>query len=555
MERVAGIVWDHREPPPPEYHLNISPLQPLDDFGAHIGRATSRNHLPPLSVSLVAKIVHDTAKISVTQLFSNTTANTIRKGAYTFPLPAGCTVTSFSCRIGRNRIVRAKVKPKQQAHDAFDDAVRKDRTAGLLEQNNPEIFTTTLGNIPPNTRLKAEISFVTLLKCKFSDNCRTTTLTIPTYIAPRYGAPPSGIQNETTTSTPQSLSIQLEVVAADQIQTVSSRTHSVTVEWRVGRIAYRSWEEFTAADGTNDAVTALVKLTDGPTSLDRDFVLEIVTQPQHGLEAPQACLEVHPSFQNHKAVMLTIPPKIMLPSDEPTVGDREIIFVADRSGSMEDKMAALKSAMKFFLKSIPQSRVFNIWCFGSMHTSLWPASHEYSEQTLQTALAYVSRNFYANMGGTELLAALKALVQTTDSFRNVDIIILTDGQVWRLDETIGFVQDTRRRTEGRLRFFSLGIGDAVSHALVEGIAKAGGGYAEVIPAASQGGWEDRMVTMLQAASTGHIGSLQIEFDGDPRYRAWREQPLDGKIFNVRCDPFTLTPCRTSIHGSSRTYDA
>jgi hypothetical protein len=46
--------------------------------------------------------------------------------------------------------------------------------------------------------------------------------------------------------------------------------------------------------------------------------------------------------------------------------------------------------------------------------------------------------------------------------------------VWRLDETIDFIQQTRKTTEGRVRFFALGIGDAVSHELVEGIAKAGG---------------------------------------------------------------------------------
>jgi len=45
-------------------------------------------------------------------------------------------------------------------------------------------------------------------------------------------------------------------------------------------------------------------------------------------------------------------------------------------------------------------------------------------------------------------------------------------------------------SEGMVRFFSLGIGAAVSYELVEGIAKAGGGYAEVITSASGGGWED-----------------------------------------------------------------
>ncbi len=59
----------------------------------------------------------------------------------------------------------------------------------------------------------------------------------------------------------------------------------------------------------------------------------------------------------------------------------------------------------------------------------------------------------------------------------------------------------------------------MSHELVEGIAKAGGGYAEVIPAASQGGWEDRVVAILGAALAGHVGPIQIEFDGQGEERA------------------------------------
>src|SRR6202043_2736688 len=97
---------------------------------------------------------------------------------------------------------------------------------------------------------------------------------------------------------------------------------------------------------------------------------------------------------------------------------------------------------------------------------------------------HVRHNFRADMGGTEILAALKAVVGArTGNF--MDVITLTDGQVWALDATIEFVQQTRLSTEGSVRFFTLGIGDAVSHALVEGIAKPGGGYAEVIPAAGQ----------------------------------------------------------------------
>jgi hypothetical protein len=96
------------------------------------------------------------------------------------------------------------------------------------------------------------------------------------------------------------------------------------------------------------------------------------------------------------------------------------------------------------------------------------------------AESYVTHEFKADLGGTNLLGALKKVVLSRVSFATTDVIVLTDGEIWDLDETVKFVKQTKLQSEGRVRFFSLGIGNAVSHELVEGIAKAGGGYAEVI---------------------------------------------------------------------------
>jgi Mg-chelatase subunit ChlD len=189
--------------------------------------------------------------------------------------------------------------------------------------------------------------------------------------------------------------------------------------------------------------------------------------------------------------MLTIPPDLML-RNESSSEDAEILFVADRSGSMVDKVESLKSAMVFVLKSIPQGHKFNVWCFGGQHTLLWLQSQNYSDQTIGAPLSFVQTQCEADIGGTELSGALQAIISARDQIRMADNVILTDGGVWRLDDTVDIVRETRDDTGGRVKSFILGVGSAVSHAPVEDIAKAGGGYEEVIPAAGQGGWEDRV---------------------------------------------------------------
>ncbi|AEO62971.1 uncharacterized protein THITE_2015007, partial [Thermothielavioides terrestris NRRL 8126] len=468
--------------------------------------------LPPLAVAVDASIVQDTARVAVTQHFHNDSIAPIKEAAFTFPLPAGCTITGFSCRIGTNKIIKGTVKPRQEARDAFEHHIRQQATAaGLLEQDTPEVFTTTLGNIPEKTRVQVNLNYITLLKHRFVDRKNVATLTIPTSIAPRYGEAPEDYNDAATSGVPQGLTLEAEIVESERIASITSPSHAVLVERRRGARVAESFADLAGEDDRSQVETALLKLESGRMFLDRDFVLDIVTAPNGDAETPQAWLEEHPTLPNHKALMLTLPPGF-LNKRPPERLRSEILFLADLSGSMKKKIPGLKSAMQFFLKGIPEGRKFNIWCFGSNYTSWQPCSVDYGEATLGSALSWVETTFAANMGGTELLPAIQAIVSARDKALMTDVIVLTDGQTWRLDQTLEYINKTRANTEGRVRFFALGIGKAVSHALVDGIAKAGGGYAEVVQEASQGGWEDRVVSMAKAAlMSAHLGPLHMEF--------------------------------------------
>lgn len=493
--------------------LNSPHLEPLHQHVQEPREATQDSgSLSAVSVSVKAQLIMDTAKVSVTQLFINDRGRRIPRASYTFPLPHGCTVIEFACQVGRDRVLRGKVKPKEEARAAFEEASARDETAGLLDQHTIEVFTTTLGNIPQNAQVKAEISFLTLLDYKFKQGNGFTTFTLPTYIAPRYGNPPETLEHEESSfGSMRSLDIQIDVLAAEEITSISSPSHAVSVEIGVGENIWQGWRDFVESGRQENPKCAMVKLVHAVTNLDRDFIVTIQTRPEQGLEIPQACVEQHPSFYNHRTVMLTIP-EYFMQRNQTEVHSAEIIFVADRSGSMSDKIDALKSAMNFFLRGIPEGKYFNIWSFGSGYESLWRHSNAYTEDTLQTALSYVSRCIQADMGGTELLPVLNAIVNGRRDFQTTDIVVLTDGQVWDLDGTLGLLRQTRLITEGRIRVFSLGIGDAVSHALVEGMARVGGGYAEVISSVSQAGLESRVVAVLQAAISGHIGPIRLEMD-------------------------------------------
>ncbi|OAR03010.1 hypothetical protein LLEC1_07158 [Akanthomyces lecanii] len=470
--------------------------------------------LPPMSSSVAVHVVHDTATITITQTFENNSSVNIDHGCYQFPLPHGAAVVDFRCRIGDSTVLKGVVKSKEEARRAFRDAVRRSRPAGLLEQDTPEIFKTSIGNVPARATATADLTFISFLKHDFlpAGSVSQTTISIPTYIAPRYGSAPIEILETGPRGPDRTVSVQIEVLTAEEIVDIRSDTHKIEFSYGGARKKCQQWADFLTPQVSADSTLAVVNLADELACLDGDFVVSISTRPAAGSEVPIACMETHPSLENHRALMITIPPKFMLQSVAPNEHG-EIIFLADRSGSMDDKMTGLKSAMEFFIHGIPESRNFNIWCFGTSYTSLWSKSRPFTQDTMIEALRYVSSNFESDMGGTELLPALRAIVSARDTSKAMDIVVLTDGEVWMLDETINFVTESRRNRDAPLRCFALGIGNAVSRALVEGIAAAGGGYAEIIPNdAIIGGWEDRLVAVLSAASSGHCGHLSVELD-------------------------------------------
>lgn len=538
VDRLPGVVFDPREPTPPGFerpgiqamrvqpgYNRVEPVLPQQypdvPFGqrGNIPRAVaaeqdrSKAILPPYSTTVAVQAVHDTAKFTITHLFWNE-GNGIKQGSYQFPLPLDATVTDFSCRIGTDRIIRGKIKPNEEARQDFDAAVQQDRIAGLVEKKTSELFNTSLGNIPSRTKMKSELSFICHLKHKVSstgDIARDIfTLTLPTCLAPRYGQMPPCV--ELRPPGRQLLRFEANILTAEEMISVKSPTHRIVVERRGGHLPVQRWEDFAQRqqDPAADLKTAFIKLEEGMTNLDKDIVVNIETAIPGNSKTPHASLERHPTFENSAAVQLTLPASFMLRAER-YEHDGEIVFVADRSGSMEDKIDGLRSALMFFIGGLPENRPFNIWCFGSHFTQLWPRSRPFNEQTKTEAVQYV-RGFQADMSGTEILRVLKKIAASRGGYHSMDVIVLTDGQVWRPEKTIDFVKQIRRTSESMVRYFCLGIGESVSHQLVEGIAKAGGGYAEVITSASHGGWEDRVVAVLDAAKTGHVSPFGLELE-------------------------------------------
>ncbi|KAG6883767.1 hypothetical protein C0992_007869 [Termitomyces sp. T32_za158] len=118
--------------------------------------------------------------------------------------------------------------------------------------------------------------------------------------------------------------------------------------------------------------------------------------------------------------------------------------------------------------------MFNVYIFDDCVESLFPRGFEYNEGNLRKASTFVDGIFSRN--GTELHRALQQILQARNLTMPTAVFLLTDGEVYG-DEPIQVVGEAVAQApkSAPLRVFTLGIGDGVSTAICEGIAKAGNG--------------------------------------------------------------------------------
>lgn len=429
-----------------------------------------RLYLPLLEVSLDVEVVATTARTRLTQNFTNQSPSLIPEAKYCFPLYDGSAVHEFRCWIGNDKLLQGKIQPKDTAKAEYQEAVSRQRVAALLEEHTPEVFETSIGNIPSQTTIKVEILYITQLKADLGGN--GVLVTIPTSVAPRYGTPPveyslNGGIGSTTTPAENGLKIQIEVSAPHPIRKLESRTHPISVELGAeghptSTSTFRDLAAGTSSAGF-DPNKARAKLSDRSAFLGKDFVLLILSSGP-SLLASRALIEPHPTIPDHSAMMVTITPRELFASNlSLNEVEAEIVLITDRSGSMQDKLETLQTAMRVFIKSIPEKCYFNICSFGSHHSLLWSQSRPCTQRNVDMAYQHVSNSFQADMGGTELLSALEGVVQQrTTKDLNTQIIVLTDGEVWNT-KTRSTLSDRQEQIQRRKSASLLLVLETQSH--------------------------------------------------------------------------------------------
>src|SRR5437016_5276543 len=158
---------------------NSSQLKIVGKDGAVTG------FVPLRHTSVKTEISGFVARISVTQEFENVLPHAV-EAIYVFPLPHDSAVDGMTMLVG-DREIRAVIHEREKARKIYEAARNAGHTVALLDQERPNIFTQSVANIPPNSKVEVTLSVIELLKYEAG----TYEFAFPLVVGPRYipGAP------------------------------------------------------------------------------------------------------------------------------------------------------------------------------------------------------------------------------------------------------------------------------------------------------------------------------------------------------------------------------
>ncbi len=400
------------------------------------------------------------AKVTFHQQFVNTSSS-ILEGRYVFPLPANAAVHALRIRINE-RTIHGMIHEKVQAENIYQTARKAGKTAGIIKQQRPNLFSVDLANIDAHATITVELDYRQTIQVENND----FALVLPLTFTPRYNSAQHS-------SDPV---IDLPVTQLDKVSLGKLGTHTFNMNMLiVSDLELGKLESPSHAISYQMATEGYrISLSD-IAYLDRDFELrwswDVTDQPAVSVYTETVSEDVYMlgvvnpfSTNNINSAKSQDQSDAYLP--------RELVMIMDTSGSMGGApIRTAKQAVQSALQDLKAGDYFNIVRFSDYSEQLFRQSQPVNSETLSKAYRFV-KQFRAD-GGTQMIPALEFAL--TD--RQIDgpalrqVVFITDGAV-------GYEKAVFKRIEnqlGRSRLFTVGIGQAPNRYFMQQAAEAGRG--------------------------------------------------------------------------------
>jgi Ca-activated chloride channel homolog len=422
-------------------------------FGV-VNRKTGKDVVLSLQHLELGGVVHPAgAHLKVSHIFESGEPGPI-EAVYCFALPRDAALRSFTVHAG-DTYVESKLLPRGEATELYEKGIEEGSISVLAQNYRDGVVNLSVGNLRKGEPVRVDLEIIAGVelrdegyrfrfpftlsptyhpKARTDSDGTTGSIQLPTaefgdVLLPEWLKDPSALHT---------IGCDLTLVSSQGFTTVSSPSHRVAV-------------------AEIDGSTRKISLTSGLDQPNRDLVVEIKT-------ASKTTSIYYYEYEGATHFFAVTPSTVF---GESQITQRRIVFVLDRSGSMQGTpITQAKNAVKACLGAFSGGEEFNIIAFDDKVELFKKAMVDASNNDRDQAVQFIDT--IDARGGTELLGALEVAITQLKSTGG-DIFLVTDGQVSGTENII------ERLASSNVRVHTLGIGSASQDRFITLLSRSSGG--------------------------------------------------------------------------------
>uniref|UniRef100_A0A673BG98 Poly [ADP-ribose] polymerase n=1 Tax=Sphaeramia orbicularis TaxID=375764 RepID=A0A673BG98_9TELE len=448
--------------------------------------------LPLQAVHVKCKLMDLLCQVVIFQKYTNQSSVPI-EAKYVFPLDDSAAVCGFEAFINGKHVV-GQVKEKEKARKEYKQAIEKGHGAYLMDQDAPDVFTISVGNLPPGATVLIKVTFVSELIVKDG----SILFSLPGSVAPWQERE---ALNQTT-----------------QVREKIIHKKKKTLHMFMYHLSFFSLREFTldmSIDMPNNITSlqcithkvkmkrtdckAVVSVLPGEVMGPEGFQLSITLSKVH---LPRMWVEKHPD-KDSQACMLVFYPDFEVPSGS---SSDEVVLLLDASESMrgESLSTARRIALQV-LKILDHNLRVNVIFFGTDHSEAFLTSQPLVKAR-QAAEGFIKGSCPAG-GSTELWRPLRALSLLPPSRGIRNLLLLSDGHIQNTELTLQLLRDNTQHS----RLFTCGLSPTANRHMLRAMACAGGGAYEFFDAKTKHNWAEQVACQVKRMSSPGCSSVSVKW--------------------------------------------
>ncbi|XP_070832623.1 protein mono-ADP-ribosyltransferase PARP4 [Chaetodon trifascialis] len=443
---------------------------------------SSGQQLPLQAVHVKCKLMDLLSQVIIFQKYTNLSSAPI-EAKYVFPLADSAAVCGFEAFINGKHVV-GQVKEKEAARKEYKQAIEKGHGAYLMDQDAPDVFTISVGNLPPSATVLIKVTFVSELIIRDG----SILFSLPGSVAPWQE---SAALNQTTQvsvkkvcvtdeeSSTREFTLDMSIEMPHEITSLLCITHEIKMK--------------------KTDCKAVVSVLPGQVMGPEGFQLSVTLSELH---QPRMWVEKHPD-KDSQACMLVFYPDFDVSSGS---ASDEVILLLDTSESMkgESLQMAQRIALQV-LRSLDHNLRLNVILFGTDHSEAFLTAQPLVE-VCQAAESFIKR-FSPVGGSTELWRPLRALSLLPPSRGVRNMLLLSDGHIQNADLTLQLLRDNAQHS----RLFTCGLSLTANRHMLRALAQAGGGAFEFFDTKAKHSWAEKVACQVKRMASPGCSSVSVKW--------------------------------------------